>query len=132
MMTTTSMPRFDIERYDVLDQPGRPVMAMTVAHGDWVSTCLTASDRSADAAGQTREILAAIERNLHAAGASRQTILTAQLWVREEADLPAVVALWNAWVDAASPPTCSLVRAALARPDILVEIKVSAARALRA
>lgn len=118
----------DIERHDILNQPGRPVMAMTVAQGDGVSTCLTASDRSADAAGQTREILAGIERNLEAAGASRQTLLTAQVWVREAADLPAVAALWNAWVDAANPPTCSLVRAALARPDILVEIKVSAAR----
>jgi enamine deaminase RidA (YjgF/YER057c/UK114 family) len=117
-----------IERYEVVDAPGRPLMSLGVTKGDWVAVCLTAADRSADAAGQARQVLAAIERHLEAAGSRKSLLLTAQVWMRDMHDMAAVRDAWNAWVDASEPPACSFIGSAMARPDILVEIKVTAAR----
>ena len=36
--------------------------------------------------------------------------------------------VWNAWVDPANPPARACVRADMARPDVLVEIMVTAAK----
>ena len=44
------------------------------------------------------------------------------------ANFAAMNKVWNAWVDPENPPARACVKADLARPEILVEIMVTAAR----
>jgi enamine deaminase RidA (YjgF/YER057c/UK114 family) len=44
------------------------------------------------------------------------------------ANFKAMNAVWNDWVDPANPPVRACVQAGLARPEILVEIMVTAAK----
>ncbi|WP_167671038.1 Rid family hydrolase [Allopusillimonas ginsengisoli] len=121
----------EIERYGRVQAPGRPVMSLGIACADEVTICLTASNRTASAYGQTLEILERIDQLLDESASHKQQILTAQIWLRGLDDLPAFTQAWNTWVDHGQPPACSIIGAHLARPDILVEIKITAARKLQ-
>ena len=117
-----------IERIDITTGPG-PIMSRTVIHGDMVYLCgLTAKDRSADAKGQTQEILNSIDSYLAKAGTDKSKLLTAQLWLKDMKDFQAMNSVWNAWVDPKNPPARACVNAEMAFPDILVEIMVTAVK----
>ena len=117
----------DIRRIDVTQPPG-PRMSRCVIRGDTVYLCgLTAADASADIKGQTRQILERIDAYLGQAGSSRSKLLTANLWIKDMALFADMNSVWNAWVDPQNPPARACVRADLARPEILVEIMVTAA-----
>ncbi|MEN9221293.1 MAG: RidA family protein [Thermostichus sp. BF3_bins_97] len=117
-----------IERYDVLQGPGRPHISLGLAHENWVTACSTAKDCSGDVKSQAQQILNWIETVLHRAGTDKSKLLTAMIWLRNMQDYGAFNAVWNAWVDPANPPVRACVRADLARPDVLIEIKITAAR----
>lgn len=117
-----------IQRIDVTEGPG-PRMSRCVVNGDMVYVCgLTAKDYSADVAGQTQSILDTIDGYLAKAGTDKSKLLTAQLWITDMANFKAMNAVWNAWVDPANPPVRACVQSGLARPEILVEIMVTAAK----
>jgi len=87
-------------------------------------------DRSLDAAGQTREVLAKIDRLLEAAGSNRSHLLSAQIWLKDiDADFAAMNQAWSAWLPEGCAPARATVQARLASPQVLVEIMVIAARA---
>ena len=86
-----------------------------------------ATEAVPDIAGQTRQVLAAIDALLAEAGSDKQHLLTAQIFLADMADFAAMNKVWDAWVDAADPPARATVEAALARPGWKVEIVVSAA-----
>ena len=65
---------------------------------------------------------------LAAAGTDKSRILTAQVWLADMALFERHNAAWNAWVDREHPPARACVQAALFRPELLVEIMVTAAR----
>jgi enamine deaminase RidA (YjgF/YER057c/UK114 family) len=54
--------------------------------------------------------------------------LTANLWIKDMALFSQMNAVWNEWVDPENPPCRACVRADMARPEILVEIMVTAAK----
>lgn len=113
-------------------EPG-PRMSRAVVHGETVYTCgHIAADTSADVAGQTREILAQLEKTLAAAGSDKAHIISAQIWLADIAAFDEMNAVWDAWVDRANPPARATVESALARPGNNVEIVVIAARRERA
>lgn len=117
-----------IQRIDVTEGPG-PRMSRCVINGNMVYLCgLVASDFTADVAGQTASILAAIDGYLEKAGTDKSKLLTAQLWLTDMGNFKAMNAVWNDWVDPANPPVRACVKADLARPEILVEIMVTAAK----
>lgn len=117
-----------IERLDVTTGPG-PRMSRCVINGDMVYLCgLIASDVSLDVKGQTQNILDMIDSYLERAGTNKSNLLTAQLWITDMANFGAMNEVWNAWVDPANPPARACVKAELARPEILVEIMVTAAK----
>jgi len=117
-----------IQRIDVTQGPG-PRMSRCVVNGDMVYLCgLTARDNSADVSGQTQQILDTIDDYLAKAGTDKSKLLTAQLWITDMANFQAMNAVWNAWVDPENPPARACVKADLARPEILVEIMVTAAK----
>ncbi len=87
-----------------------------------------AEDASADIAGQTRQVLASIDALLARAGSSKQQLLTAQIFLADMADFPAMNAVWDSWIADAGKPARATVEAALARPGWKVEIVVCAAQ----
>jgi enamine deaminase RidA (YjgF/YER057c/UK114 family) len=118
----------DIRRIDVTQPPG-PRMSRCVVRGDMVYLCgLTASDTKEDIKGQTRQILDRIDSYLREAGTSKANLLTANLWIKDMAMFADMNAVWNEWVDPQNPPARACVKADLARPEVLVEIMVTAAK----
>jgi len=118
----------DIQRIDIT-QPPSPRMSRAVVHGDRVFLAgLTAADTSQDVQGQTRQILERIDHYLKEAGTSKSKLLTANLWIKDMAMFRDMNVVWNDWVDPQNPPCRACVRADLARPEVLVEIMVTAAK----
>jgi enamine deaminase RidA (YjgF/YER057c/UK114 family) len=117
-----------IRRIEVTQGPG-PRMSRAVIHDDRVFLAgLTASDPSEDVAGQTKQILDKIDGYLKEAGTDKSKLLTANLWIKDMALFSQMNAVWNGWVDPENPPCRACVRADMARPEILIEIMVTAAK----
>ncbi len=108
-----------------------PRMSAAVIHADLVFLAgQVPDDRSLDAAGQTREVLAKIDRLLAAAGSSREHLLSAQIWLKDiDADFAAMNKVWSDWLPTGCAPARATVQARLASSEVLVEIMVIAARA---
>jgi enamine deaminase RidA (YjgF/YER057c/UK114 family) len=118
----------DIRRIDTTQPPG-PRMSRAVVYGNTVYLAgLTASDTSQDIQGQTRQILEKIDHYLREAGTSKSNLLTANLWIKDMGMFSQMNGVWNDWVDPANPPARACVRADMARPEVLVEIMVVAAK----
>ena len=105
-----------------------PRMSEAVVHNGTVYLAGPVADAaSQDTAGQTRQILAAIDRLLGECGSDKTRILSAQIFLADIADFAAMNALWDAWVPAGHTPARATVESKLAAPKYRVEIKVVAA-----
>ena len=108
--------------------PG-PRMSQAVVHGDTIYIAgQIAGDTTADAAGQTKQILAKIESLLREAGSDKSKLLSANIWLADVASYDAMNKVWDAWVTPGSPPARATVGSPLAGPQFLVEIAAIAAR----
>ena len=117
-----------ITRLDLTQPPG-PRMSRCVVHGDKVYLAgLTAGDTSQDIKGQTKQILDKIDSYLAQAGTNKSNLLAANLWIKDMAMFADMNSVWNAWVDPENLPARACVKADLARPEVLVEIMVTAAK----
>ncbi len=87
----------------------------------------TAGDETSSAAEQTRLILANIERLLVECGTDQEHLISANIWVADMADFPAMNEVWDSWVPDGAAPVRACVEAKLARPHLKVEIMVTAA-----
>ena len=112
-----------IDRYDV----GARMSEMAVHAGTVYLAGQVAADDTLDAAGQTRQVLAAIDTLLARAGSDKTRILRAQIFLADIADFAAMNSVWDAWVAPGHTPPRATVQAALARPGWKVEIVVTAA-----
>ncbi len=118
----------DIRRIDKTQPPG-PRMSRAVVRGDTVYLAgLTAGDTAQDIKGQTKQILDKINSYLAQAGTSKSNLLSANLWIKDMALFADMNSVWNAWVDPENPPARACVKAEMARPEVLVEIMVTAAK----
>jgi len=118
----------DIRRIEVTEGPG-PRMSRCVVRGDTVYLAgLTANDTSKDIKGQTTEILGKIDHYLKEAGSGKSNLLSANLWIKDMAMFRDMNSVWNEWVDPKNPPARACVKAEMARPEVLVEIMVTAAK----
>jgi enamine deaminase RidA (YjgF/YER057c/UK114 family) len=86
-----------------------------------------AEDAKQDIAGQTKQVLASIDRLLAEAGSDKSRLLMANIFLSDMADFAAMNAVWEAWVSPGNTPARATVEAQLARPGWLVEIVVTAA-----
>ena len=78
--------------------------------------------------GQTQGTLAKIDSLLAQAGTDKKSLLTAQIWVKDiDRDFADMNKVWNEWIDPDNKPVRATVQANMARPNILVEIQVTAA-----
>ena len=114
-----------IQRFHV----GPRLSDMAVHNGTIYLAGQVADDTSQDMAGQTKQILATIDRLLMEAGSDKTRILSTTIYVTDMAEFPAMNAAWDAWVAADSTPPRATVEAKLAKPAYKVEIQVIAAKA---
>lgn len=112
-----------IQRFDV----GPRMSEMAVHNGTAYLAGQIADDGTTDIAGQTRQVLAAIDALLARAGSDKTKILRAQIYLADLADFTAMNEVWEGWVVEGHTPTRATVQAALARPEWKIEIVVTAA-----
>lgn len=109
-----------------LDQNTRRSRA--VVHGGTVYLAgHTADDRSADVAGQTRQVLAKIDEMLTAAGTDKSRLLSVTIWLGSMQHFADMNTVYDAWIAPGEAPARCCCAVELAAPDILVEIMVTAA-----
>jgi enamine deaminase RidA (YjgF/YER057c/UK114 family) len=105
-----------------------PRMSQAVVHGNTVYLAgQVADDPSADVAGQTRQVLASIDKLLAAAGSDRTRMLSATIYLANIGTFAQMNSEWDAWVPKGHTPARATVEAKLAAPQYKVEIQVVAA-----
>ena len=107
-------------------EPGARMSQAVVANGFVFLAGQVAADTSADAEGQTRQVLAEIDRLLAAAGSGKSKIVSATVYLPDIGEFAAMNRAWEAWVAADAKPARATVQAALANPAYRVEIQVTA------
>ena len=81
-----------------------------------------------DIHAQMRGALANVDAALAEMGEDQSAIFMVHVWLKDMRYFGAMNAVWNAWADAASPPARTCVSGELYRPDLLVELVVTACR----
>ena len=112
-----------LQRFDV----GPRLSEMAVHNGVCYLAGQVAPDASQDIAGQTRQVLAAIDGLLARAGTDKSRLLMVQIYIADLAEFPAMNAVWEGWVVPGHTPPRATVQAALAKPEWKVEMVVTAA-----
>jgi len=112
-----------VQRHEI----GKRMSQAVVHNGTVYLAGQVAEDPTQDTAGQTRQVLAAIDKLLVAAGSDKTRILMAQIFLADMGDFAAMNGAWDAWVAAGHTPARATVQAALAAPQWRVEIVVTAA-----
>jgi enamine deaminase RidA (YjgF/YER057c/UK114 family) len=88
---------------------------------------IVADDKSAPMKGQTEQVLNKIDAILAEAGADKNRILSATIYISDQTLKDEMNQAWMAWMDADHPPARAVVGVELT-PGTLVEIMVSAAK----
>ncbi len=87
-----------------------------------------AEDNTQDIGGQTRQVLAAIDKLLAEAGSDKTKLLQVTIFVADMKDFPGMNAVWDGWVVPGATPPRATVEAKLAKPEWRVEMVVVAAK----
>jgi enamine deaminase RidA (YjgF/YER057c/UK114 family) len=104
-----------------------PRMSKVVVHNGVVYMSGQTDTTSTDITGQTQNVLAKIDDLLAQAGTSKSNLLTANIWLKDiEGDFKEMNVSWSDWLDPENKPVRATVQSPMARPQILVEIQVSA------
>jgi enamine deaminase RidA (YjgF/YER057c/UK114 family) len=112
-----------IQRFDT----GPRMSEMTTHNGVAYLAGQVAGDASQDIAGQTQQVLAAIDALLARAGSDKSKVLRAQIFLVDLKDFTAMNAVWERWVVPGHTPARATVQAALAKPEWKIEIVITAA-----
>jgi len=86
-----------------------------------------AQNASLDVSGQTREVLAYIDKLLAEAGANKTHIVQARIYLASTGDYAVMNAVWDDWVAPGHTPARTTVGARLVNLEYKVEIEVTAA-----
>ena len=108
-------------------QPGKRMSQAVVHNGTVYLAGQVADDTNQDVAGQTRQVLASIDKLLKEAGSDKTKILTATIVLKDIATFADMNAVWDGWVAAGNTPARATIEANLAAPQYRVEIIVTAA-----
>ncbi|AEJ11474.1 MULTISPECIES: RidA family protein [Pseudomonas] len=106
-----------------------PRLSGAVTFGDLVFLSGQVPDDATDAGGQTRQVLEKIDALLAEAGSDKDHLLSATIYLKDIGkDFAAMNEVWSAWLSPGQAPSRTTLQAELARPQVLVEITVIAAR----
>ncbi|MCP5471098.1 MAG: nitroreductase family protein [Sinobacteraceae bacterium] len=97
-----------------------------VANGVVYLAGQVADDTTADVEGQTRQVLAEIDRLLALVGTDKRRILSANIYLADIGDFAAMNRAWEAWVASDAKPARATIEAKLAAPKYRVEVQVTA------
>ncbi|VDY64162.1 RidA family protein [Shimwellia blattae] len=108
----------------------KPRLSASVEYGNLVFLSgQTPKTRDADISQQTREVFEKIDALLLEAGSDKRHLLSAQVWLKDIArDFDSFNEEWVAWLPEGFSPARAAVQADMARPDILVEVMVTAVK----
>ena len=112
-----------VRRFHVGDR----LSEMAIHNGTVYLAGQVADDASLDIRGQTRQVLAMIDKLLAEAHTDNAHILMAQIFLADLADFDGMNEVWDDWVAPGDAPPRATVQARLARPGWRVEIVVTAA-----
>ena len=112
-----------VRRFHVGDR----LSEMAIHHGTVYLAGQVPDDTTQDIRGQTRQVLAMVDRLLAEAGTDNAHILMATIYLADLADYDAMNAVWDDWVAPGDAPPRATVQARLARPEWKIEIVVTAA-----
>ena len=101
-------------------------MSKIVKHNGVAYLCGQVGD-GATVTEKTRDCLSRIDALLEKAGSSRDQMLQVVIWLSDMADFAEMNAIWDAWVPTGHAPARACGEAKLARPELTVEIIVTAA-----
>lgn len=87
-----------------------------------------AEDNSQDITGQTKQVLAAIDKLLGEAGSDKTKLLQVTIFIADMKDFPGMNAVWDEWVVQGATPPRATVEAKLAKPAWKVEMLVVAGK----
>lgn len=112
-----------IQRYDVKQR-----MSRAVIHSGTVYFCgQVPKDCDAGIEEQTRSTLEKIDELLASVGSDKSKLLSCTIYIKDMAYFQGMNGVWDRWVPEGFAPARACVQAAMARPEILVEISVIAA-----
>lgn len=109
-------------------EPSQILSKAVEANGFVFTAGITANNRSLDVTGQTKEVLAEIDRILKLAGTDKSKIVSATIWVPDIRLRDGMNEAWNAWTGGKDLPGRACIEAKLADPRLLVEIAVVAVK----
>ena len=101
----------------------------STAYKDLVWTVATSADTDLDIRGQSRSALGAIETNLQELGSDKSSIVSAQVFIADMAEKPAMDGIWREWIGSNPEnwPQRACLGVDLAGGD-LIEVVVTAVR----
>jgi enamine deaminase RidA (YjgF/YER057c/UK114 family) len=109
-------------------EPSKILSKAVEANGFVFTAGITAEDSSLNVQGQTKQVLAEIDRVLKLAGTDKSKILSATIWVPDIRLRDGMNESWNAWTGGQNLPGRACIEAKLADPKLLVEIAVVAVK----
>lgn len=80
-----------------------------------------------DITAQSEDVFAKIDAMLAEAGCSRDSLLSAQIWLRDMSDYDGMNAAWDRWLEGRAKPVRVCVEAPMAKPHYLIEVLAVAA-----
>jgi enamine deaminase RidA (YjgF/YER057c/UK114 family) len=105
-----------------------PRMSKIVIHNGVVYLSGLTDTTASDITGQTKNVLQKLDALLAEAGTSKSNLLTASIWLKDiESDFKEMNVAYSEWLDPDNKPVRATVQSPMARPQILVEIQVTAA-----
>lgn len=104
-------------------------MSRIVIHNKTIYLCgQVCADATKGIKEQTQTMLDKVDALLIEAGSSREHILSATLYIKDMQYFKEMNKVWDAWVPEGYAPARACVEAAMARPELLVEVSVVAAQ----
>ena len=108
-------------------EPSKIYSAAVEANGFVFLSGLTPKDLTKDIRGQTKEVLAEIDRLLKVCGTDKTKLVAATIWVSDIRFRDGMNEEWIPWVGS-NLPVRACIEAKLADPKMLVEIQVTATK----
>ncbi len=103
--------------------------AQIVASDDLIFLSGMQSDTTdGDIKDQMRGALKNVDAALSEMGEDQGSIFMVHVWLKDMRYFSGMNAVWNEWADAENPPARTCVSGELYRPDLLVEVVVTACR----
>jgi len=102
-------------------------MSQIVKHNGTVYLAGQVGNADSNVADQTRECLDKVETLLNTAGSSKEQILQAVIWLDDMSDFALMNEVWDNWIPESHAPARACGEAKLVRPELKVEVIITAA-----